>query len=268
MAVDARRDPSNGRWPMATASSALEPAWVAQGLPAAGPAPRCGRGGLRSRRSRRAVRALAGVDDEGRQPGRSRRRRVELSRGRWPRPDHAEGGGGDGAGSRSWARSTRRPTRPRPAGEDLRLRAPAAAAPAPAAGARRARRAATPRTRRTTSLPAWTWGPTRRRSSACIRRSSRTGTTSCCCRTSNGGTATGSCSIRLPTPGRRGGVPHPLGRAPRAGDRADDRAAGGLGRVRDAPGANVGESRSRRICCGRTCGRRIGRPRASGSSSI
>ena len=169
--------------PTATASCGCEPAWVARdflppgrrlGLPE--DAYDVGERGF-------DLRAVAGLDDAGRQPGGPGRRGAELPR---RRPT------GSGCCSRDaveadpvgdHGRRLRRDP-PRGLGRLAKLfdyARPAAVPRPPAAGVRVRWWGARPRTRPTTSPPASTWARTRSRSSACTPGSPSSRRTRCCC---------------------------------------------------------------------------------------
>ena len=269
MAVDARRDLveralADGDGILRAGAGVGRP-----GLPAAGPPPRAARGRLRPRRARRDLRALArrrpprpttasGPPDEG----------LSYLALDGPDADHAEGRGRGRPRSRSWGRSTRRPTTG--LGRLAKIfdyGSAAAAAPAPAAGARGARRPPLegrglllPARRRHGAAP----GDVPRRASV-GRRGAEPRAAAAVPRGWDSDLILQHSVGYLQVAER--GLPHPVGRAARAGDRAHDRAAGGLGRLRDAPGAERRARSSRRSCSGRTCGPRTARRRASGSSS-
>ncbi len=237
------------------------------GLPAGGASSRAPRRGLRPRRPRRALRAVAGIDDEGRQPRRSARRGPQLPQPGGRRTHHAEGCARDRSRGDHGRRLRGDPCRARPSREDLRLPGPAASAPAPTAGARVAR--GPPLEGRGVLLPAGRGhGPAPRdvpRRPSLDRRGRRPGGPASVPR--GLGRRRHPAALRRVPAGPRGGVPHPFGGAPRPGERAHDRAAGGLGRVRDAPGGDGRHADLEGPALEGRAGRGPASARPSGSSS-
>ena len=238
MAVDARRDQVERALSDTDGILRLAPAWVARDF-----LPPGRRLGLAEDayelgdRGATCERWLASTT-RGRQPDRTRRRGAELPRPRRSRSRSRSGRRSRATRPRSWARSTPPPTRVSGGSRRSSTTAPGCRSTCTSGRSTPPSSAAAPRTRRTTSRRASTWGRTRSRSSACIRSVAEAG----------------NHALLLPfledwdsdlilqhsvglRAGRRSGLPHPVRRPARAGERADDRAAGGLGRLRDAAGA-------------------------------